>query len=509
MRVRSSTMMFLMICSLAFAGGLGAQTLGAVLTGAQEAPGPGDPDGFGHATVVFSEDRTEVTITASVSGIANPTGAHIHEAPAGEEGGVVIGFAGGALGPFMNGVPVTVPVDPALASRILANPANFYVNVHTADFPGGAVRGQLSSAGGMLFGGDLRGGDREIPPGDPDGGGAFLITLDDTRTVLSYDVVVTDIGTITNAHIHTGPEGVAGPVLIGLVNESAQFVDGRLRGQIPIDAANGMAIAANPAGFYVNVHTTDFLGGAVRGQLGSVTEVLLPVIGRVTGAGGELFVTDVRVFNPSFTETITVFFEFFPTATPGLIAGSSSTFTISPRSTMVLDDVVGGQLATTGLGSARLTSPDPFIASSRIFDDQRAAGEGTIGQFFPGLNRSRALRRGVLPHLAVTGVEHARGEFRTNIGFLNPNAAPVTVRLELRAADGTILAGDTITLGPMEHRQRALTPEWFDLGVMDHPDMTLTFSASAPIIAYASVLDSTTSDAVAIIAEEDLGEPQL
>lgn len=501
--------LFLMICCFALAGIAGAQTLGAVLTGAAEAPGPGDEDGFGHSTVVFSEDRTMVTITASVGGIATPTAAHIHIGPAGEPGGVVVGFAGGALGAFMNGVAVTVPVDPVLAGQILANPAGYYVNVHNADFPGGAIRGQLSSAGGTLFGGDLLGGDREIPPGDPDGGGAFLITLDDTRTSLSYDVLVTDIGSITNSHIHTGAEGVAGGVLVGLVTESATFVDGRLRGTITIPAETGDAIAANPAGFYVNVHTTDFPGGAVRGQLGSVHEVVLPVVGRVAGSGGELFVTDIRVFNPSYADTITVLFEFFPSGMTSLIAGTSSTFTIPPRGTRVLDDAIFNLLGTTGIGWARLTSTGAIVATSRIFDDRRAAGEGTIGQFLPGLPRSRALRNGVLTQLADTSAAHSKGSFRTNVGLVNPNASPVTVRLELRDADGAVIAERTLTLGPMMHSQQGLATQWFSLPPIDHPDMTLTFSASSPIFAYASILDNVTSDPVAVIAEEDPGTPQL
>ncbi len=36
-----------------------------------------------------------------------------------------------------------VSADPVLIGQIIANPAGYYVNVHTTEFPAGAVRGQL------------------------------------------------------------------------------------------------------------------------------------------------------------------------------------------------------------------------------------------------------------------------------------------------------------------------------------------------------------------------------
>ncbi|HVR42285.1 MAG TPA: CHRD domain-containing protein, partial [Thermoanaerobaculia bacterium] len=473
---------------------------------------PGDPNGFGHSTVVFDPDLTEMTVTTSVGGLGSMvTAAHIHTGVAGEPGPVLIGFADSSR-PFMNGVPVTVTgIDPADAAAILANPAGYYVNVHTTQFPAGAVRGQLTSAGGVLRGNALS-GEAEYPgPGDEDGGGAFILTLDDSLTQLTYDVVVTDIGTdFTGAHIHEAPEGVDGPVIVALMTSSAPFVDGRMQGSAAIPAELGARFVETPELFYVNVHTSAFPAGAVRGQLAAVNEVDLPVIGRVVGAGGELFVTDARVFNPSYAEEATVLLEFFPTAAPSLSASAAFTFTVAPRGTMVLDDVAGmGFLNASGLGSVRLTSSQAIRASSRIFDDQRASGEGTIGQFFPGLTRESALRRGVITQLVATSAAAEKGSFRTNLGFFNPNAGDVTVQMELRGVDGSLMATETITLGPMEHRQRALIGQWFDLPVMERPDMTLTFSASSPIFGYASVLDNTTSDPVAVIAQEDTGEPVL
>lgn len=103
-------------------------------------PGPGDPDGKGFAAVMVTPGKGLVCYALSVSGIAPATGAHIHEAPFGEAGDVVVGLKP-HTNRFSNGC---VTVDRALAKDILKNPADYYVNVHNEKYPAGALRGQLS-----------------------------------------------------------------------------------------------------------------------------------------------------------------------------------------------------------------------------------------------------------------------------------------------------------------------------------------------------------------------------
>jgi hypothetical protein len=113
------------------------------LTGAAEVPTPGDPDGSGVADLTLNHGQAEVCFTLNVSGITLPaTAAHIHQAPAGVPGPVVVPL----VPPDATGVSTgcVSPVDGDLIKAIIQHPEEYYVNVHNADFPAGALRGQLS-----------------------------------------------------------------------------------------------------------------------------------------------------------------------------------------------------------------------------------------------------------------------------------------------------------------------------------------------------------------------------
>ncbi len=120
----------------------GGRPLTATLTGAAEAPGPGDPDGSGWAIITLNVGQSEVCWEINVSGITLPaTAAHIHVAPVGMPGPVVVPLSAPDASGFASGCR-NVAQD--LVKAILRNPAAYYVNVHNTDYPGGAVRGQLS-----------------------------------------------------------------------------------------------------------------------------------------------------------------------------------------------------------------------------------------------------------------------------------------------------------------------------------------------------------------------------
>lgn len=120
----------------------GGVLLVANLTGMAEVPGPGDEDGAGVGIVhlLWDDMAGAYTVCFALSAvrILPPVGAHIHPGAADVAGPVVVPFE--PPRPLASGC---VDVEQELGERIIGDPEAFYVNVHTPDFPGGAVRGQL------------------------------------------------------------------------------------------------------------------------------------------------------------------------------------------------------------------------------------------------------------------------------------------------------------------------------------------------------------------------------
>jgi serine/threonine protein kinase len=91
-------------------------------------------------TVDVTIDGTKVCWDFTLSGVDNPTAAHIHQGGSSVSGPVVV-----PLGAAYKSTGCTTTTA-ATAKAILANPSAYYVNVHTATYPDGAVRGQLGGA---------------------------------------------------------------------------------------------------------------------------------------------------------------------------------------------------------------------------------------------------------------------------------------------------------------------------------------------------------------------------
>ena len=97
--------------------------------------------GYGNITVVIDPPKGTACYIMNVQGLENVTAAHIHIGGPGETGRPVVPLEapeGGTSG-------ACAPIAAELSAAILANPAGYYVNVHTRTFPNGAIRGQLKS----------------------------------------------------------------------------------------------------------------------------------------------------------------------------------------------------------------------------------------------------------------------------------------------------------------------------------------------------------------------------
>ncbi|MBC8100368.1 MAG: CHRD domain-containing protein [Armatimonadetes bacterium] len=237
------------------------ETFTVPVEGEQEVPTDGDLDGSGSAVLEFDADANEVCFNIAVIDIALPvTLAHIHQSDFGTNGPVVIDFlpSGEDADGTFSGCIIDTDVD-----AVVENPAGFYVNIHNAEFPGGALRGQVKLAATLSVTVE---GEQEVPTaGDLDGSGSAVLVLDTDTDEVCFDVLVFDIAVpVTLAHIHQGEFGVNGPVVIDFL-PGGEDADGVFSGCV-IDT-DVDAIFANPAGFYVNIHNGEFPSGALRGQL--------------------------------------------------------------------------------------------------------------------------------------------------------------------------------------------------------------------------------------------------
>ncbi|HWW62005.1 MAG TPA: CHRD domain-containing protein [Thermoanaerobaculia bacterium] len=346
-------------------------------------------------------------------------------------------------------------------------------------------------------------GANEVPgPGDTDGAGLAVVTI--SGTTVNYQLLVQNIAAPTLAHIHRGAVGVSGPVVVDF---APTFAGGLATGSVTgVSPSLISEIAGNPSGFYVNVHTSDFPNGAIRGQLGAgVSEgaqtSYLAVVGKVTGANNTNFVTDVRLVNPG-SATANVTLDYFQSNVNGLAAPTATkSVTVAPGEQKVLDDVIGATLTASGLGGLRITSDRHVVVTARVINDLRASNLGTTGFAVASLESGKS--SGTIAFLSqASGADVATGVgFRTNVGYFNASASPITATFTARrASDGAALGASTITIPPFSQVQQGafqLIPSVADVD-RTQPNFYITYAASAPLFVYGSVVDNKTGDSVLI-----------
>lgn len=239
----------------------GGRAFNVTLTGEAESPA-GDPVATGEATVRMRAGQGQVCYRLSATNLPSAAvAAHIHVGAAGSSGNVVVPLktpngAGQASG--------CAAAARSLVAAMLAKPAGYYVNVHTSDFPAGAIRGQLTGTSSASLGWiralTLNG------TTEPNATGTAVVRIRSDDGLVCYRLHVANVTLPTvAAHIHRGGAGVSGPVVVGF---TAPGADGNSSGCSPAAKSLIDDIVGNPAGFYINVHTKEHPGGAIRAQLG-------------------------------------------------------------------------------------------------------------------------------------------------------------------------------------------------------------------------------------------------
>jgi hypothetical protein len=240
----------------------GGVELTAQMVGVTEMPNLGDPDGTGTASIRIRQGQGRVCVTFTTKNIGAPTAAHIHKGTADDSGPAVIPLPTPSASGSGSGCAVAAR---AIVKDILANRANYYVNVHTGDFPDGAIRAQLNGPVPFLLQAVMSGANEKPSAGDTDGSGLGEFILRPDKSQLCYTLAASNIILPASAsHIHRGDATVAGPVIIPFTAPSAT---GTSSACVTVDPGLLREIIGNPGGFYANIHTSDFPGGAVRAAL--------------------------------------------------------------------------------------------------------------------------------------------------------------------------------------------------------------------------------------------------
>jgi hypothetical protein len=117
-------------------------------------------------------------------------------------------------------------------------------------------------------------GSEETPPTSVSGSGEGTFVINNDQTQIEFDLSQTGLENVLFAHIHVGPPGVAGPIIFNLAGGSFTEVTGTLTAAdlapAPAQGINTFADAVNSilaGNTYANIHTAQFPGGAVRGQI--------------------------------------------------------------------------------------------------------------------------------------------------------------------------------------------------------------------------------------------------
>ncbi len=490
----------LVVGSLATSAAAQTTWFSTTLSGDRVAGEPGDGDGWGVAAIGVDGDTTRYYIW--VTDIAAPNGAHVHTGFAGTGGGIAIDLEASFAEVAGNTYVAQGVVSGGSTAALLATPGAFYVNVHNADHPAGAVRGQVLGDGGAhrSLAGTLRGFREVESAGDPDGDGLAVVTFDDNTAHFYFNAE--NITTPTAAHIHMGTAAENGAVIIDTM---VSFTDGVSVTAVDVDEDLATQILASPDNYYFNVHNTDHPAGAIRGQLRPTETVLFfPVISRAVGQAGSKWTTGLRLIGLA-DETATAYAEWFPSSTTGA-SGPTDTeiITLHTGELAVIDDAVATLFAANGNGAAKIASSEPFRGAARIFNDQRDNPEigGTFGQAAPAYTEADVMASGVLLLGSNRPASDEEG-LRTNVGYFNPWPDAVTIEIDVRDAAGTVLGADSLNLPSLANRIRGI----FDL-VPSVPaadrrqdDMLITFSASKPVLMYLSAVDNVTNDAIFVMAE--------
>lgn len=224
------------------------------LSGGQETPAT-KSSASGTSTITYDKTSKILSYTINYTGLT-PSAMHFHTGVAGESGPISITIPG----PYSSGMTgKTVALTSAQETSLLGG--SFYLNIHSTTYPNGEIRGQVVGSDVVVFNTVTLSGAKEAPATNSSAMGTVGGSYNKTTKMLSY--AITFSGTTPSAmHFHTGSVGVSGPISITI---AAPYTSGMKATTAALTAQQETDLLAG--NFYLNIHSTAYASGEIRGQM--------------------------------------------------------------------------------------------------------------------------------------------------------------------------------------------------------------------------------------------------
>lgn len=332
--------------------------------------------------------------------------------------------------------------------------------------------------------------------GNTNASGMVVLTM--TDTTINSTFLTNGLGDVTAAQILAVSDD---SILIDL---QPSFEGGFGSGSVTVQATEMQLLMAGPSSYYVRVDTSAFPSGAIKGVIGAsgeteMTELYFPVEAAISGQAGTQWKSDMRLVNRG-AAMATIKLEYYAEGAAGNVSptATSTEYSLNPGSELVLDDFVNAEFGiSNGKGAVKVISDVAVDGTSKIYNDQRDVQLGTLGQQVPAMRIEQASDSGIIPMLSNLPAGTGEG-FRSNLGYFNPGSEAVNLSFSFYAADGSLLATSTETIGAMGLVQKGA--DQFASALANVGEFYAMYSASAPIFVYGGLIDNVNGDSIYIPA---------
>lgn len=270
------------LCALVATAQAQVVELRATINSTQENPNTGS-NATGSAIMHYNVATNTFDLMVSISGMTNTASAsHIHEAAPGANGGVVTNLGAEAVytrtGSTLTATFRDIKHGGAPLTLIRGGA---YFNIHSAQFPGGEVRGQLIARPVRMYSHMTVAQEAAAMPAQNfsalnDFGGAIVVYDPATNRISLRSSVYNFTNTMNNSHFHAGAPGVSGGVVHNLGNNPNAGIysntSGAIQGSFDGEYL-GDPLVLLAGGTYLNYHSTAFTGGELRGQVLAAQEI--------------------------------------------------------------------------------------------------------------------------------------------------------------------------------------------------------------------------------------------